>query len=305
MSEPRAGGGGGAGDEVRGGAGDEARSVAGEAGGVARGESYGVQSGGTGGCDVAGQGAVGSAALSSAPKRGGATGKRTGIRRITGSFWFNLVAAFVVLALLQAFVVKLYYVPSGSMQQTLAIGDRILVDRVSFEFGANPKPGDVVVFTASDLWGEQAAAPSNPVSYALKWLGGVVGVGPTLDHTLVKRVIAGPGQTVSCCDALGRVTVDGVSLDEPYIYQDYPFQPGVLDCTTTPESQRCFPTVTVPAGQYFVLGDHRSNSNDSIYACRGRDPTASTSDCLKMVGRADIVGRAFAVVLPPGHWRGL
>ncbi|GGF13111.1 signal peptidase I [Subtercola lobariae] len=245
------------------------------------------------------------AAATSAPKGGRSGGRRTGIRRITGSFWFNLVAAFVVLALLQAFVVKLYYVPSGSMQQTLAIGDRILVDRVSFEFGANPKPGDVVVFTASDLWGEQAPVPSNPFSYALKWLGGVVGVGPSLDHTLVKRVIAGPGQTVSCCDSQGRVSVDGVPLDEPYIYQDYAYEPGVLDCTTVPESQRCFPTVTVPAGQYFVMGDHRSNSNDSIYACRGRPPTASTSDCLKMVGRNDIVGRAFAVVLPPGHWRGL
>ncbi|MCU1481124.1 MAG: signal peptidase [Subtercola sp.] len=244
-------------------------------------------------------------ARSTAPARKHAGGKRTGIRRVTGSFWFNLVAAFVVLALVQAFVVKLYYVPSGSMQQTLAVGDRILVDRISYEFGANPKPGDVVVFTASSLWGEPAPAPSNPLSYAVKWLSGIVGVGPSLDHTLVKRVIAGPGQTVSCCDALGRVTVDGVALDEPYIYEDYPYQPGVLDCTTTPESQRCFPTVTVPAGQYFVLGDHRSNSNDSIYACRGRPPTASTSDCLKMVGRSDVVGRAFAVVLPPGHWSGL
>lgn len=225
---------------------------------------------------------------------------RSGIRRITGSFWFNVLAAFVVLALVQAFLVKLYYVPSGSMQQTLSIGDRLIVDRVSLDF-SDPKDGDIVVFTASDLWGEATDRPSNPFVYAIRWLGGIVGVGPNLDHTLVKRVIAGPGQTVSCCDAEGRVLVDGVAIDEPYIYADYPFTAGSSDCGTTPESLRCFDELTVPEGQYFVLGDHRSNSNDSIYACRGRDPT---SDCLKMVGRSDVVGRVMAVVFPPSNWKG-
>ncbi|PPF82204.1 signal peptidase I [Subtercola sp. Z020] len=225
---------------------------------------------------------------------------RTGIRRITGSFWFNLLAAFVVLALVQAFIVKVYYVPSGSMQQTLSIGDRLLVDRVSLDFG-DPHDGDIVVFTASDLWGEATPAPSNPFVYAARWVGGLVGIGPNLDHTLVKRVIAGPGQTVSCCDAEGRVLVDGVPLDEPYVYADYPFVAGSFDCSTSPVSERCFGELTVPEGQYFVLGDHRSNSNDSIFACRGG---SSGSDCLKMVGRNDIVGRVAAIVFPPGDWRG-
>ncbi|MBM7473392.1 signal peptidase I [Subtercola frigoramans] len=271
-------------------------NLAGDAGGVA-----------------AGAGAAGGGSSASGGR--GARGKRTGIRRITGSFWFNVVAAFVVLALVQAFVVKLYYVPSGSMQQTLAIGDRILVDRVSLDFG-DPHAGDVVVFTASDLWGEKAPAPSNPLVYAVKWLGGVFGVGQSLDHTLVKRVIAGPGQTVSCCDKQGHLLVDGQPIDEPYVFQDFEFQAGSLDCSTVPASQRCFGGVTVPGGEYFVLGDHRSNSNDSIAGCRGRDPAvpvtvsgaapgAAEDSCLKMVGRADVVGRAFVVVLPPGHWGGL
>lgn len=224
---------------------------------------------------------------------------RTGIRRFTGSFWFNLVAAFVVLALVQACIVKLYYVPSGSMQQTLQIGDRLLVDRVTLHF-SDPHNGDIVVFNASDLWGETTAAPSNPFVYAVRWAGGIIGVGPNLDHTLVKRVIAGPGQTVSCCDAEGRVLVDGVPVDEPYVFENYPFAAGSFDCSTTPESMRCFSEVTVPENEYFVLGDHRSNSNDSIFACRGGGPI---DDCLKMVGRDDIVGRVFTVVFPPGHWR--
>ncbi|RFA15168.1 signal peptidase I [Subtercola boreus] len=231
----------------------------------------------------------------------GNTARPGRLRRITGSVWFNLLAAIVVLAVVQAFVVKVYYVPSGSMQNTLEIGDRVIVDRFGSHFG-DPSDGDVVVFTASELWGDVPAAPSNPFVYAVRWLGGVVGVGPDLTHTLVKRVIAGPGQTVSCCSPDGRVLVDGVPQNEPYIFADYPFEAGAFDCSTTPKSLRCFDEVVVPAGQYFVLGDHRSNSNDSIFACRGG---GGPPGCLKMVGRDDIVGRAFAIVLPPGRWSGL
>ena len=218
------------------------------------------------------------------------------LRRVTGSVWFGPLVALVVIALVQSFVVKPYYVPSGSMEQTLAIGDRILVDRV---FVGEPESGDVVVFVASDLWGPADPPPSNPFSYAVKWLGGIVGIGPSLDHTLVKRIIAGPGQTVSCCDAEGRVLVDGLPLDEPYVFEDLAFE----TCET---SSRCFGEITVPEGEYFVLGDHRSNSNDSIAQCRGRlDPVAADDPCLKMVGSADIVGRAFQVVWPLGRWTGL
>lgn len=232
-------------------------------------------------------------------RRDGRAGRRSLLKTITGSFWFNLVAAIVVLALVQAFVVKVYYVPSGSMQQTLAIGDRLAVERFSYDF-SDPHDGDVVVFEASDLWGESSEAPSNPFVYAVKWLGGIIGIGPNLSHTLVKRVIAGPGQTVSCCDSVGRILVDGQPIDEPYVFEDLEFLPGSFDCDSEQVSRRCFGTVTVPAGEYFVLGDHRSNSNDSIFACRGS--TTPATDCLKMVGRGDIVGRAFAIVLPPGRW---
>jgi signal peptidase I len=220
------------------------------------------------------------------------------VRRITGSIWFNVLAAFVVLALVQGFVVKLYYVPSGSMENTLAIGDRVVVDRIG-NLLHDPADGDIIVFTASETWGDVPAAPSNPVVYAVKWLGGIVGIGPNLSHTLIKRVIAGPGETVSCCGADGRVMVDGRPLDEPYIHDDLPFVPGVLDCSTVPQSRRCFDAVTVPPGQYVVLGDHRSNSNDSIFVCRG---APASPGCLKTVTRTDIVGRAFAIVLPPGRW---
>lgn len=226
---------------------------------------------------------------------------RSRLKRITGSFWFNLVAAVVVLALVQAFVVKLYYVPSGSMESTLEIGDRILVNRVEYRF-SDPQSGQIIVFNASEAWEESTPAPTNPISYVVRWLGGVVGIGPNLDHTLVKRIIAGPGQTVVCCSPEGAVMVDGQPLDEPYIFEDLPFVAGSLDCDTTPMSRRCFGEFVVPDDRYFVLGDHRSNSADSVSGCRGGPVT---DQCVKLVARDDIVGRAFSVVLPPGRWRSL
>lgn len=230
------------------------------------------------------------------------TKPRSRLRRFVGGFWFNLIAAFVVLALVQAFLVKLYYVPSASMEQTLEVGDRVLVSRTDLWFG-EPRTGDVIVFNASSAWDKEGPpTPSNPLSYALRWLGGVVGIGPNLDHTLVKRVIAAPGQSVRCCSVDGKVVVDGKTLDEPYVFQDLPFVAGSLDCTSVPASLRCFDEVVVPDDRFFVLGDHRSDSNDSIAGCRGQSVTAA---CLKLVASADIVGRAFAVVLPPGRWRGI
>ena len=97
----------------------------------------------------------------------------------------------------------------------------------------------------------------------------MVGIAPPNEKDYVKRVIAVGGQTVMCCDAEGNVTVDGRSLDEPYIYEPIEFIPGELDCTTTQMSRRCFGPVTIPEGELWVMGDHRSDSADSSYQCQG------------------------------------
>ncbi|UJP08872.1 signal peptidase I [Microbacterium sp. KUDC0406] len=224
-------------------------------------------------------------------------------RRITGSTWFHLIAAFVVVGALLSFVAKPYWVPSGSMEQTLQVGDRVLVNRLAYIGDAHPGDGDVIVFDADETWGPHASDDENPLKTVLRRLGEVSGFGPSGEHTLIKRVIAGPGQTVSCCDAEGRMLVDGEPVDEPYVFADFPFEPGALDCETTPSSMRCLPEVTVPEGAYLVLGDHRANSADGAYPCRGRvDPDPG---CWRWAHDDDVVGRAVVILFPFDRWSGL
>lgn len=225
-------------------------------------------------------------------------------RRIAGSTWAHLVAAFVVMGLLLSFVAKPYVVPSGSMLQTLQVGDRVLVNRLAYVGSGSesgPRTGDVVVFDADESWGPLPAPSPNPLRAAARWVGAVTGFGPTGLHTLVKRVIAGPGQTVSCCSPDGAVVVDGNPLAEPYVSNNLPFVPGVLDCTSATRSPRCLPEVRVPEGDYLVLGDNRAASSDSAVRCRIGDATDS---CYRWARREHVVGRVVAILWPPGRWAG-
>jgi signal peptidase I len=172
-----------------------------------------------------------------------------------------LVIAFVLALLVKTFLIQAFFIPSGSMEQTLhgctgCTGDRVLVNKVPYWFG-EPEPGDIVVFRGPDTWSPEisVAEPGNWVSGALLSLGRAIGVAPPSEDDYVKRVIATAGQTVQCCDAEGRVTVDGKPLTEPYIYQDSPLGGGA--------NGREFAPVTVPAGRLWVMGDHRSASADS------------------------------------------
>lgn len=227
--------------------------------------------------------------------------RRVTWRRIGRSVWFQLALAFVVVGLVLNFVAKPYAVPSGSMEQTLLVGDRVLVNRLAL-LGGGPSTGDVIVFDAGAEWDDTPYVEASPLRAVLRWLGEVSGFGPSSPHTLIKRVIAGPGETVECCTADGAITVNGVELDEHYVFEDFPFEAGVLDCDTTPRSMRCFDTVTVPADSYLVLGDHRSNSADSAARCRweGADDT-----CWRWAQRDEIVGDAAVILWPIGRWSGI
>jgi len=227
--------------------------------------------------------------------------RSSGARR-SMPWWWHLLVAVLVVALVQAVAVKLYAVPSGSMERTLAVGDRVLADRIAYAVG-EPERGEVVVFTARGAWATDAPPSRGVLRDALVWLGGSVGIGPGTDYTLVKRVIGLPGETVACCDAEGRVTVDDAPLDEPYVFEDHAFEAGARDCETDVRSSRCFPPVLVPEGSYLVLGDHRSASADSVIGCRGAPPSAT--GCARLVERDDVVGRVFQIVFPFTRWNGV
>jgi signal peptidase I len=200
-----------------------------------------------------------------------------------------LVAAALVIALvLKTFLVQAFVIPSGSMENTLRIGDRVLVDKLTPWFAAEPKRGDVVVFKDPGDWlaGEEAPPDHSPavVKQVKKGLS-FVGLLPSGDdRDLIKRVVAVGGDTVKCCDSYGKVTVNGKALDEPYLH------PGNAPSAIAFE-------VKVPPGHLFVMGDHRADSADSRYHLDEKSQGT--------VPVSDVIGRAVAIAWPLGHWRGL
>ncbi|GGL41023.1 signal peptidase I [Phycicoccus endophyticus] len=214
--------------------------------------------------------------------------------------WFTeVVVALVAVALVQAFLVKPFGVPSQSMEQTLHVGDRILVNRLDHSV----ERGDVVVFGHGDTWQEsRLPTAGNPLVRLARWVGDLTGFGPSNTSYTVKRVIGLPGERVSCCTAAGAVIVDGRALEEPYLFEDLPFTPGELDCSSTPRSTRCFPQVTVPQENLLVLGDHRSESADSVLGCRG---AAEGDGCARFVPENRVVGPVVLRFWPLGDLGGL
>lgn len=200
-----------------------------------------------------------------------------------------LAIAFLIAVLLRSFVVQAFWIPSGSMEQTLhgcagCTGDRILVNRMSYWF-SDPEPGDIVVFQAPSSWEAEVPVdePDNPLGQSWLWVKRLVGAAPPAERDLVKRVIATEGQTIECCDAQNRVLVDGKPLHEPYIYLDGQ-DPSAPDAITS------FGPVTVPEGRMFVMGDHRNASADS---------RAHLDDQYQGTVPVDaVIGRAFVVLWP-------
>ncbi len=189
-----------------------------------------------------------------------------------------LLLALVVSALVKTFFVQMFFVPSGSMRPLFVDDDRILVQKISYWGGGHVERGDVVVFDdPNGRWlGREGAPRLTKVQKALS----EVGLYPTGGH-LVKRVIAVGGDRVACCDKQGRVTVNGIPLQEK----------SYLPKGTKP-SERQF-DVKVPAGRLWVMGDNRGDSEDSRFH---QDlPGHGT------VPENDVVGKVWAIVWPFGR----
>ncbi|MFB7594478.1 signal peptidase I [Streptomyces sp. NPDC056160] len=198
-----------------------------------------------------------------------------------------LVGVAVLIALvLKTFLVQAFVIPSGSMEQTIRIGDRVLVDKLTPWFGAEPRRGDVVVFRDPGGWldGEETTQKNDPVVVKQVKEGlTFIGLLPSdNEKDLIKRVIGVGGDHVKCCDKQGRVTVNGVPLNEgDYLYPDNAPSDTPFD-------------ITVPKGRLWVMGDHRGNSADS--RAHRNTPYGGTVSVKSVVGRALVIGWPFS------HW---
>jgi signal peptidase I len=199
-----------------------------------------------------------------------------------------ITVALMIALVLKTFLVQAFVIPSGSMEQTIRIQDRVLVDKLTPWFGSKPQRGDVVVFKDPGGWLQQEQTPKKDDPIVVKqFKQGLTFIGllPSDDEQdLIKRVVAVGGDTVKCCDKDGRVTVNGVPLIEPYL------NPGNVPSTLKFE-------VKVPAGRIFVMGDHRANSADSRFHLDEKDRGTVSED--------EVVGRAVVIAWPVGHWRKL
>ena len=202
------------------------------------------------------------------------------------SFWREF-PVLVVVALLLAVVIKTYaiqafFIPSGSMENTLEINDRVLVNKLVYDVRGIHR-GDIVVFNGDGSW--DPGTPPRNTNFVVKFAQGfasMFGFGHPGD-ILIKRVIGLPGDKVACCDAQGRVTVNGVPLSEQsYLY------PG-----DSPSEIRF--NIVVPPGRLWVMGDHRLISDDSRNHLG--DPGGGT------VPENAVIGRAFVIIWPPSRWR--
>jgi signal peptidase I len=159
-----------------------------------------------------------------------------------------LLAAVVTVAVVRALLVQSFVVPSGSMEPTVQVGDRVLVSRLAYRFGGIER-GDVIVFNGNGTFDPLADAPDGALAQLGRGLAESFSM-PVGAHDYVKRVVGLPGERVACCDRTGSITVDGAPLDEPY-----------LDPSGSASAQPF--DVIVPAGRLWVMGDHRNASADS------------------------------------------
>ncbi len=194
-----------------------------------------------------------------------------------------VITALVISVLIKTFLVQAFYIPSGSMENTLLVNDRVLVNKLA------DKPdeihrGDVVVFRDPGGWLNGPGETTSRGGFLGLVRDGLVFVGlaPAAgEEDLIKRVIGVGGDKVACCDDQGRVTVNGVPLDEPYLFPD-----------DDPSSEN-FGPFTVPEGSLWVMGDHRSVSEDS--RAHREQPGKG------FVPVDDVIGRAFTIVWPLGR----
>ena len=212
---------------------------------------------------------------------------------------FLILIALVLALLIKTFLVQAFYIPSGSMENTLQGGppdkhyDRVLVNKLVYRI-RDPHRGEIIVFRGPTSWQDTpeftGSTPSNPIAHFFHDIGAALGVAAPSSKDFIKRVVGVGGDHVVCCDPQGRITVNGHPLDEKsYLYTD-------PSGTQAKPSDSPF-DVTVPKGRLWVMGDHRNASADSrAHITDGEHGTIPVGN---------VIGKAFLVVWPPSDWKTL
>ncbi|GGZ47379.1 hypothetical protein GCM10010387_47110 [Streptomyces inusitatus] len=203
-----------------------------------------------------------------------------------GSWRTVLLQAVAVTAgvlLFSRFVVQPFQIPSGSMEPTLQVGDRVLVNKLAYGSDEPPRRGDLIVFDGEGSF-VAAGTEENPAAEAARGVLATLGLAEPDETDFVKRVVGVGGDRVVCCDDRGRLQVNGVPLDEEYLH------PGDVPSEVDFD-------IVVPPGRLWVLGDHRSDSSDS--RDRLGSPGGGMVPVEKVVGRVDWIG------WPLGRWASL
>ncbi|MES2092485.1 MAG: signal peptidase I [Actinomycetota bacterium] len=211
--------------------------------------------------------------------------KTRGVRLFIRDIVLIVLAAIIISVGIKAFLIRSFYIPSGSMENTLQVQDRIIVNELVPRVFPVQR-GDIVVFKDPGGWlMTRPPVQQNGFVAGVDWVLSVVGLSaPDSNDHLVKRVIGLPGDKVACCNAFGQMTVNGIPLVEPYLK---------LDNGVTRVAANDF-AVTVPKNSLWVMGDNRYNSEDS----RAHPDTPTRG----FVPMSDVVGRAVLISWPANNW---
>ena len=223
------------------------------------------------------------------PRKNKLSGKQRLRRKNTNVFLAFIIDLVVVIAaalvlslLIKTFLIRSFFIPTGSMLETLQIDDRIIVNQLTPAWYPIER-GDVVVFKDPGGWlGPNVSESSDPLVISVDWFLSAFGItAPDSKQHLVKRVIGTAGDKIMCCDADGKITINGVPITEPYIGSGQ--APSAIEFD-----------VEVPAESLWVMGDNRGNSEDSRY--HGDLPSKG------FVSTGWVVGRAMVISWPFDNW---
>ncbi len=227
------------------------------------------------------------AASAKAADTAAANKKKRGWKYFLRDVLLIFLAALLISFLIKTFLIRSFYIPSSSMEDTLHIDDRIIVNQLEPKF-IPIEHGDVIVFRDPGGWlpPSPGTVNQNPVIAAIDAVLAFVGLSaPDSNDHLIKRVIGLPGDHVVCCNDFGQLTVNGTPLEEPYLK----LPEGVTKVTRDDFD------VTVPEGSLWVMGDNRYNSADSAYH-------HTSSPGFEYVPIDNVVGRALLISWPVQHW---